>query len=110
MEGEALDFIVTTHPKLTGPEQHQGYIINVDQTPIPFTYNAKSTLDVVGVQTVHIHKLTSDTKHATCALTVTASGKLLTPMLIFKGKPNGQCHGFLMKRTVTTMRDKLYSY
>ena len=62
----------------------------MDQTPIPFTYNAKSTLDVVGIQTVHIRKSTSDTKHATCALMVTASGKLLTPMLIFKGKPNGQ--------------------
>ena len=34
-------------------------------------------------------KSTSDKKCATCALTVTASGKLLTPMLIFKGKPNG---------------------
>ena len=48
-QGEALDFIVTTSPKLTGPECHQDYIINMDQTPIPFTYNAKSTLDVVGI-------------------------------------------------------------
>ena len=61
----------------------------MDQTPVRFTYNAKSTLDVVGIQTVHICKSTSDTKHATCALTETASDKLLTPMLIFKGKPNG---------------------
>ena len=57
----------------------------MDQTPVPFTYNAKSTPDIVSIQTVRIHKLTSDTKHATCALTVTASGKFLTPMLIFKG-------------------------
>ena len=63
MQGEALDFIITTHPKLTGAERHQDYIINMDQTPVPFTYNAKSTLDVVGIQTVHICKLTSDTKH-----------------------------------------------
>ena len=55
---------------------------------MPFTYNAKSTLDVVGVQTVHIHKSTSDTNCATCALMVTASGKWLTSMLIFRGKPN----------------------
>ena len=90
MQGEALDFIITTHPKLTSPEQHQDFLINMDQTPIPFTYNAKYTLDIVGVRTVHIHKSTSDTKYATCALTATASGKMLTPMLIFKGKPNGQ--------------------
>jgi hypothetical protein len=33
---------------------------------------------------------TSDTKRATLAATVTASGKLLTPFLIFKGKTNGR--------------------
>ena len=47
--GGGTGFIITTHPKLTGPERHQDYIINIEQTPIPFTYNAKSTLDVVGV-------------------------------------------------------------
>ena len=46
---EALDLIITTCPKLTGPEQHQDYIINMDQTHVPFIYNAKSTLDVVGI-------------------------------------------------------------
>ena len=88
--GGGTGFHLTTCPKLTGPEQHQDYIINMDQTPVPFTYNAKSTLDVVGVRIIHICKLTSDTKCATCALMVTASGKLLTPMIIFKGKPNEQ--------------------
>ena len=33
---------------------------------------------------------TSDTKRATLAVTVTASGKLLTPFLIFKGKTDGR--------------------
>ena len=40
-------------------------------------------------KTVHIWKVTADTKRATLALTVTASDKTLTPMLIFKGKPTG---------------------
>ena len=31
----------------------------------------------------------TDTKHVTLAATVTASGKMLSPFLIFKGKPNG---------------------
>ena len=61
----------------------------MDQTHIPFTYNAKSTLDVVGTRTVHVCTLKSVTKRATCAFTVTVLGKLLTPMLIFKGKRNG---------------------
>ena len=37
-----------------------------------------------------MRKSTSDTKHATLALTVTASGKALIPLIVFKGKPNGQ--------------------
>ena len=28
----------------------------------------------------------SDTKHNTCALTATASGKMITPLFVFKGK------------------------
>jgi hypothetical protein len=62
----------------------------MDQTPIPFTFNAKKTLELVGKRTVHIRKSTNDTKRVTCALTVTASGKVLPPMLIFKGSPNGR--------------------
>jgi hypothetical protein len=61
-----------------------------DQTPIPFTYNAQKTLEVVGRRTVHVRKSTCDTKRATFAMTITASGKVLNPMLIFKGKPGGK--------------------
>ena len=45
----------------------------------------KKTIEVVGQRTIHIRKSTSDTKHATCALTVTASGKMITPLFVFKG-------------------------
>ena len=62
----------------------------MDQTPIPFTFNSKCTLEMVGKKTVHIRKSTNDTKRATLALTVTASGKMIQPMLIFKGTANGQ--------------------
>ena len=49
----------------------QAYAINMDQTPVPFSY---------------IRKSTSDMKCATYALTVTASGKMITPLFVFKGK------------------------
>ena len=62
----------------------------MDQTPIPFTYNAKRTLELIGKRTVHVRKSTGDTKRATCAMTITASGKILKPLLIFKGKPGGR--------------------
>jgi hypothetical protein len=65
--------------------RHADFILNMDQTPIPFTYNARKTLELVGRRTVHIRKSTGDTKRATFAMTVTASGKILKPLLIFKG-------------------------
>ena len=62
----------------------------MDQTPVPFSYDPKSTLELIGRRTVHVRKSTSDTKRATLALTVTASGKSLIPLIVFKGKPNGR--------------------
>ena len=38
---------------------------------------------------VHVHRLTSNTRRATCALTCMAASKFLRPMLIKKGKANG---------------------
>jgi DDE superfamily endonuclease len=87
---EALDFIATIRPRLSQPCRHQDYILNMDQTPIPFSFDSKKTLEVVGRRTIHVRKSTNDTKRATYAMTVTASGKALTPLLVFKGKPGGR--------------------
>ena len=38
----------------------------------------------------HVRKSTNDTKRAIAALCITASGKALTPMIVFKGKPQGR--------------------
>ena len=89
---DAMDFMTTVaRPKvLDQATRHPDYILNMDQTPIPFTYNAKKTLEVVGRRTVHVRKSTNDTKRATFAMMVTASGKVLKPLLVFKGAPNGR--------------------
>ncbi|KAI2512695.1 pogo transposable element with KRAB domain [Fragilaria crotonensis] len=89
---EALDYIQNVaRPKVSQEGgRHEDFILNMDQTPIPFTYNAKKTLEIVGRRTVHIRKSTGDTKRATFAMTVTASGKILKPLLIFKGARNGR--------------------
>ena len=76
--------------KVSLPCRHKDFILNMDQTPLPFSYDAKSTLELIGRRTVHVRKSTNDTKQATCALTVTASGKMLTPLMVFKGKPHGR--------------------
>ena len=88
---EALDFVQSVRLKLDQPCRHQDYIINMDQTPIPFSFNAKRTLELMGRRIFHVRKSTCDTKRATFAMTVTASaGKVLKPLLVFKGQPGGR--------------------
>ena len=89
-ESEARDFIMVTRPKVSDPCCHQDYVLNMDQTPIPFTFNQKSMLELIGRRTAHVCKSTSDTKWETCALTITALGKMLDHLMVFKGKPNGR--------------------
>ena len=85
MEEIATDFVHVTWEKLQMSCRDEAYIINMNQTPVPFLYDPKKTIEVVGRRTIHIRKSTCDTKRATCALTVTASGKMITPLLVFKG-------------------------
>ena len=84
MEEIAADFIRVTQEKLQMSCRDEAYIINMDQTPVPFSYDPKKTIEVVGRRTIHIRKSTCNTKCATCALTVTASGKMITPLFVFK--------------------------
>ena len=53
---EALDYITNVaRPKVADqPGQQQDYTLNMDQTPIPFTYNSRKTLEIVGRRTVHV--------------------------------------------------------
>ena len=76
----------------------------MDQTPIPFTFNSKSTLEVVGARTVHVRKSTNDTKWATAAITITVSGKMLPPLFIFKGAKNGR----IVKNEFPTFDKSMY--
>ena len=86
-ESEALDFKESIRPKLMQPCRHQDFIINMDQTPVPFTYNSKKTLEVFGRGTVNVRKSMNNTREAAFAMIVSASGKFLKPLIVFKGKP-----------------------
>ena len=101
---EVLDFMAVICPKLQLQCQSKAFILNMDQTPIPFTFNSKSTLEVVGARTVHVRKSTNDTKRATAAITITASGKMLPPLLIFKGAKNGR----IVKKEYPTFDMSMY--
>ena len=102
----ADDFMEYIRPVISQPNRSEDYIINMDQTPVPFTFHSTKTLELVGTRTVNIRKSTNDTKRVTCALTVTASGRVLTPFLIFKGVPGGR----IAKREFSTYpEDILYA-
>ncbi len=74
---DAMDFIVRViHPKVLEPTSHHNNIMNMDQTPVPFTYNARKILEIVGRCTVHIRKSAGNTTRTTIAMTVNASGKV----------------------------------
>jgi hypothetical protein len=64
-------------------------IINMDQTSILFSFHSTKTLKKKGTKMIHICALTLDTKRVTHGAMVDASGRMLPPMLIFKGPVNG---------------------
>jgi hypothetical protein len=88
MEGTAQEFMSLMRHKVGN--MNPDHVLNMDQTPIPFSYHSKRTWEEKGVKTVNSRASTCDTKRATLAATVTMSGEVLLPLLIFKGAKNGR--------------------
>ena len=86
---EATEFQEFIRPMLLGPERSPHWIINMDQTPVFFSMHPKKTLEILGTKTVVIRTSTNDTKRATVALTITAAGNQLVPMVVYKATANG---------------------
>ena len=61
-------------------------IINMDETPLYFDMPTSRTISKKGVREVRIRSTGAEKKHLTVILACTASGIMLPPMLIFKGK------------------------
>jgi hypothetical protein len=87
-ERESRDFIGMMRAKLHG--RNKDDIVNMDQTPIFYSFHSRTTLEAVGSRTIQVRASTNDTKRVTVAATVTASGKMLTPFMIFRGAANGR--------------------
>ncbi len=85
---EATLFMAANCPSLHGLHCDPRWILNMDQMLVYFSYHRSKMLKR-GIKTVHMCKSTSDTRQATCALTCTAAGNFLRPMLIYKGKLTG---------------------
>ncbi len=86
---EVREFLEFTRPLLFGPHRDRRWIFNMDQTPLNFSYHSSKTLEKRGTKTIHVRKTGNGTKRATGVFTITAAGNFLTPMIIYKGKPNG---------------------
>lgn len=62
----------------------------MDHTPITFTFYSKHTWEPKGGQRIHVCASTSETRRVALAVTVTMSGELIPPFLIFNGMQNGR--------------------
>jgi hypothetical protein len=90
MEEIGRDFIASMIPRLVEAGRDQRFIINMDQTPVFFSMTPKTTLQVRGSKTGSVRASSDSRKRITVAITVTASGSILPPYLIFNAKPNGR--------------------
>ena len=88
VDAEALDFIKSACKKVVLHDKW--FILNMDQTPLFFSMHSKKTLKKIGVLTVSVLTSTNNTRRVTVTVTITASGKQLTPMVIFKGSLTGR--------------------
>ena len=86
----ATEFMESVRSRMESGFRHQDYILNMDETPIYFDMALPRTLAVAGSRTVNGRLSKNPTKRVTVAVTVTASGKFLKPMIIYEGKPNGR--------------------
>ena len=87
---EGLDFVKFIRPRFVGRHRDPDYVLNMDQTPIFFSMTPGTTLEQVGARSANVRTLTSSTVRVTLAVTIAASGKTWTPMMVFKGKPSGR--------------------
>jgi transposase-like protein len=83
---EALEHIARIQPIVNAPNRDPRFVINMDQTPVYFSMEPTTTLDIRGARTVNIRSSSGSTMRVTVALTVTAAGTLLKNLLIFKGE------------------------
>ena len=102
MKDDAIKFLVRVRPLLTCCNRDKNFILNMDQTPVFFSMTPNTTVNVRGARTVNVRKSSGSTQRLTVAVAVTAAGKFLKPMIVFKGKPGGR----IEKKELPTLSDR----
>ena len=104
MEDEARDFVERVRPLLSCRNRDKNFILNMDQTPVFFSMTPNTTLTERGSRTVNVRKSSGSTQRLTVAVAVTAAGKFLKPLIVFKGKPGGR----IEKKELPTFSDRCF--
>ena len=60
--------------------------MNMDQTPVYHSMEHNVAIDVVGARTINMRSAANDGQRVTVAATITASGRRVPSMVVFKGK------------------------
>jgi hypothetical protein len=87
---DAKSHLVLAVPKCVGPTRDPRFVLNMDQTNSEFGNSAGQIINQHGTRTINMRTGTDDSKRCTVALTMTASGKMITPMVIYKGTRYGR--------------------
>ena len=87
---EAKAFAQSVSPRVNGPNRDKRFILNMDQTPVFFSMTSNTTLEKKGARTVNVRSSSGSTMRITVAVTVTAAGGTLPPLIVFKGTPKGR--------------------
>ena len=87
---DARSHLVLAVPKCVGPTRNPRFVLNMDQTNSKFGNSPSHTINQRGACTINMRVGTDDTKRCTVALTVSVSGEMLTPMVIYKGARHGR--------------------
>ena len=61
----------------------------MDQSLVPLTFHCEKILDSMEIRVVNIKTSMNDTIRTKCTMAVTISGKVLTPLLVFKSEHGG---------------------
>ena len=87
---DAKSHLVLAVPKCVGPTRDPRFILNMNQTNSKFGNSPRHTINQRGACTINMCTGTDDSKRCTVALTMSASGEMLTPMVAFKGARYGR--------------------
>ncbi len=88
-EDAQLHFVLAV-PNCVGSTHDPRFVLNMDQTNSKFGNLPFQTINQRGAHTINMRTGTDDSKHCTVALTVTASGEMLMPMVVYKGTRHGR--------------------